>query len=214
MKTLSSKTFTAVLLLALTIGAAPSSHATTIFSVSTGIQPSNVGTVTLTQVDFDTVNVTVDLLSGYGFLNTGGPHTPFAFNLSGSEAGLSASFITPTAGTYAFGVFSLSTADGGNSPFGTYGVSIENSAGNGSSKAYFGDLSFDLTRAGGLTEASFIANTPEGYYFSADLTNGQNTGAQAWKTQSRQVPDSGATVALLGLGLGVIGFVASRRTAA
>ena len=60
------------------------------FSVSEGVQPSDVGTITLTQIDGNTVNVLVDLkdtslpLPQYGFMNSGGAtHTPFAFNLSG-----------------------------------------------------------------------------------------------------------------------------------
>lgn len=196
----------------LLLGATPT-FATTIFSVSTGIQPSNVGTITLTQKDSDTVNVFVDLLDGYGFLNTGGPHTPFAFNLSGSETGVSADFITPSNGVYANGTLSLSTANGDNTPFGTYLVSILSSAGNGSGNAYFGDLSFDLTRTGGLTEASFVANG-DGYFFSADLTDGKNTGAQAWKDPGTpSVPDGGTTALLLGVGLVGLSFIARRRAA-
>src|SRR4051794_4107149 len=71
------------------------------FSVSSGTQPANVGTITLTQVSGTGVNVKVDLSDTtlpapeYGFINTGGPHTPFAFTLAGSQTGVSASFITP-----------------------------------------------------------------------------------------------------------------------
>jgi hypothetical protein len=63
------------------------------FTTSDGVQPSNVGTITLTQFNATTVDVLVDLadttlpLSRYGFINTGGPHTPF---LAGTEAGVSA----------------------------------------------------------------------------------------------------------------------------
>src|SRR4051794_28392732 len=83
------------------------------FSTSEGVQPSNVGKITLTQVNTTTVDVFVDLLDTslplprYGFLNTGGPHTPFAFTLSGTEAGVSASFLQPVGGSYTFGLFSL-----------------------------------------------------------------------------------------------------------
>ena len=52
-----------------------------VFSTSVGTQPSNVGTITLTQVTATTVDVLVDLLDTslplprYGFVNTGGPQT-------------------------------------------------------------------------------------------------------------------------------------------
>ena len=176
------------------------------FSTSVGLQPSNVGTITLTQVDADTVDVLLDLSAPYGFLNTGGPHTPFAFSISGSEAGVSASFIKPSGGAYTFGLFTLDLGGGGGTPYGSYGVAIDDSAGNGSGKAYYGDLEFQLTRTSGLSITDFVANSA-GYYFAADLTNGaQNTGSQAWMapgpvvTQNgNPVPDGGTTWVLLGV---------------
>ena len=66
------------------------------FTTSQGVQPPDVGTVTLTQVNSTTVDVLVDLadttlpLPRYGFVNSGGPHTPFAFTLAGTESGVSA----------------------------------------------------------------------------------------------------------------------------
>lgn len=203
---------TAIAAAGLALSAAPV-FADTIFAVSEGLQPSNVGTITLHQVDSDTVTVTVDLLDGYGFMNSGGPHTPFAFTLSGSESGLSASFTSPAGGTYSAGQFSLSTTNGDDTPFGTFGVSILSTAKNGSGNAYYGDLVFDLTRTGGLSESDFIANSL-GYFFGADLTDGQNTGSQAWKDPGTpRVPDSGMTAVLLGLGLVAVSFFARRRSA-
>ena len=187
------------------------------FSTSTGIQPSNVGAITLTQNGANAVNVNVDLInSTYGFLNTGGPHTPFAFNLAGAGA-LSISFTTPVAGTYASGVFSLNTAGGSNSPYGAFGVAIDDSAGNGSGNAYYGDLLFTLTRAGGLSTDDFVANG-SGAYFSADLTNGSSTGAQAWMTRDSsitrlditEVPEP-LTLSLFGAGFAGIAAMRRRR---
>src|SRR5690348_7333745 len=88
------------------------------FSVSEGLQPSDVGTITLTQLNSTTVDVLVDLidttlpLPEYGFINSGGPHTPFAFTLAGSESGVTGTFIQPPGGAYTFGLFSLSTNNG------------------------------------------------------------------------------------------------------
>ena len=151
------------------------------FTMSVGTQPSNVGTITLTQSGANAVVVSLDLLSNtYGIINTGGPHTPFAFNLSVSSVGLSISpFSTPAGGTYAHGTFTLDTGGGDNTPYGSYGVAIASSAGNGSSNGYFGDLLFTLNRTGGLSVDDFVANS-DGYVFSADLSDGTNTGAQAW----------------------------------
>jgi hypothetical protein len=204
---------------ALALTAAPALAQSYSFITSVGTQPGNVGTITLTQNGANSVNVLVDLLSTtYGFLNTGGPHTPFAFNIAGSETGLSAVFTSPAGGSYASGMFSLNTAGGSNTPYGTYGVAIGNSAGNGSGNAYYGDLAFTLTRTGGLTTNDFVANT-EGYYFSADLTNGQNTGAQAWSVrtttggggQGSVVPEPSTYVLLASGMVGMVGIARRRK---
>ncbi len=197
----------------LTMAAAPAfAGPTRTFSVSEGIQPSDVGVITLTQINSTTVDVLVDLadtslpLPRYGFINSGGPHTPFAFTLAGTESGVSANFLQPAGGTYTFGMFSLSTADGGATPYGTFGISINSTAGNGTSNAYFGDLEFQVTRTSGLSTDDFITNavlTPgSSVYFAADLTDGNgNTGSQAWKTEYHgRVPEP-ATLGLTGAGL-------------
>jgi len=165
------------------------------FSVSQGTQPTNVGIITLTQVDFDSVQIGVDLLDGYGFVNTGGPHTPLAFNLNGSGALSITPFTTPLNGVYASGVFSLNTGGGDNTPYGSFGIALDSSAGNGSGAGYYGDLLFTLNRVGGLDTDDFVRNVDNdpivgGSYFSADLSNCAPdatscpnfgpTGAQAW----------------------------------
>lgn len=177
------------------------------FTTSVGTQPSNVGTITLTQDGANSVIVDAELEAGYGFLNTGGQHTPFAFNLSGTGT-LSIAFTSPASGTYSFGTLSLNTSGGDNTPYGTFTVAIDNTAGNGSGKAYYGSLVFTLTRTGGLDTSDFVQNG-SGAYFSADLTDGQNTGAQAWKVRTgRGVPEP-LTLSLFGAGLA--GVAAMRR---
>jgi len=128
------------------------------FSLSEGTQPSNVGIITLTQVDADSVQIGVDLLPGYGFVNTGGPHTPLAFNLTGAGALSISPFTTPAGGIYASGVFSLNTSGGDNTPYGTFGIALISSAANGSGNGYFGDLLFTLNRVGGLDTNDFVRN--------------------------------------------------------
>ena len=67
---------------------------------------------------------------------------------------------------------------------------------------------FTLKRTGGLSTDDFLANAG-GYYFAADLTDGQNTGAQGWKDPTK-TPPTGVpeplTISLLGAGLGAVAF--------
>jgi hypothetical protein len=201
------------------------------FSISQGVQPSNAGVITLTQVDLTHVTVLVDLLPNYGFINTGGPHTPFTFNLAGTGALTISTFSLPVGGNYVAPngstyTLSLSTgAPGGyeNTPFGTYNVAIESTGGNGSAKGYFGDLLFTLERLTGLDTNDFVSNLDPapivgGSYFSADLSdnpNSGNTGAQAWAIRSIRLVPEPVTISLFGMGvLGLAAMTRRRKTRA
>jgi len=68
-----------------------------------------------------------------------------------------------------------------------------------------------LTRAGGLITDDFIGND-QGVFFSADLSDGRNTGAQAWSVgidPPTTVPEP-VTMSLFGAGLAGA-FLARRR---
>ena len=187
------------------------------FSISEGTQPVNVGTITLTQVDSDSVQIGVDLLPGYGFVNTGGQHTPFAFNLTGSGALSISPFTTPAGGIYNLtSVFSLNAGGGDNTPYGTFGIALDSNADNGSGNGYFGDLLFTLNRVGGLDTNDFVRNADTdpivgGSYFSADLSDGRNTGAQAWDTRTMSSVPEPTSFALIGTALIGLGVIRSRR---
>jgi len=111
-----------------------------IFSTSSGAQPSNVGTITLTQVDSNSVDVDLTFITpNYGLVNTGGPHVTFGFNLAGALDTLDISFVTPVSGAFTSGSFSLDTAGAGG-----FDTVLDDSAGNGSGKGYYGRLSLSF----------------------------------------------------------------------
>jgi hypothetical protein len=182
------------------------------FSTSIGTQPSNAGIITLTQISANAVQIFVDLAPNYGFINSGGPHTPLAFQLNVSGGLSISSWTTPTNGTTAASkVFSLDTAGGSATPYGTYNTALDYSGGNGSAGGYFGDLKFTLSRTTGIDLTNFISNGTA--FFAADLSNGSNTGSQAWTqiaapTVGVPVPEP-FTFSLFGAGL--LGAGALRR---
>jgi len=147
------------------LGAAPAS-ADLMFSLSDGttVGPGNYGTVTVSQVDSDTVNVTVDLTSGVGFVSTG--LEPFTFNLDSSLATLTSSDITNITGGFALNATSPIANDGAGTF--TYGLTCTTAVcGQGGSAPFAGPLTFDITLTG-ITETSFIANA-SGNFFAADI---------------------------------------------
>jgi len=189
--------------------AAPA-QAITVYSLNVTSAPAMglgpFGTVSLTQNGANEVDIEVALAAGFGFVNTGGPHTSFAFNLDVS--GISINVTTPLVPS--FNALAPATA----TPFGNFSNGLNLDAQNGGAGAYYGLLDFQVTRAGGISLADFIANDL-GYLFAADViaADGITTGSVASNQPLVPGIPEPETYALMLAGLGVIGFMARRRRA-
>lgn len=172
-------------------------------SIGTGVQ----GIVTLTQNGADEVDVDVSLTNSATeqFVNTGGPHTPFVFNLDSTVLGTAVITITST-NTPAFVV-----GPGGESdtPYGAFVNSIDLIAGNGA-HGPGGPLDFKVTDASGINISDFIANANDAFFAADLLGTGGGTGAVASEGSIPSTPLPTAWTMML-IGLTGFGFVALRR---
>src|SRR5262245_40968466 len=93
-----------------------------------GIGSGSLGTVTLTQISPNEVNVLVSLIANTFFVDTGGPHNAFAFNLASAPDSIN--ILTPPTPLNAFSV----GGSGINTPYGAF-TNVINcpGCGNGSS---------------------------------------------------------------------------------
>jgi hypothetical protein len=126
--------------------------------------------VVLDQVSSTEILLTASLLSPATYwAETGGPHRGFTFNLD--VTGISVSNInSPWTSSY---VNLTSTTD----QYGSFTDWIDNGFETGTNSHYGGSLSFDITRAGGISFSDFVPNAVTGgYYFSADFLGQDNTG--------------------------------------
>jgi len=195
--------------------AANPASALTVFSLNqtqtSGLGSGPFGTVTLAQDGLNAVDVTVTLAAGYKFVETGGPHDAFTFNLANlASYTVSDVVVTAAAGTAANKIKPYVAITGGSNPsFGSFSGKLQcNGCGNGGSNAFATGLSFTVNRAG-IAESSFVANAA-GYVFSADVlrTATGTTGAVGAMTTPVPEPE---TYALMLAGLAAVGFVARRR---
>jgi hypothetical protein len=168
-----SKNFAMGLLVLAMAASAQPAHAALVFTLDQdgctgGCGAAPYGTVTLTQLDLDTVQVRIDLIPvSRLFVDTGGPHHTLSWN------GLSGMSVDNVVGVATLGGLLSSQSA---SPFGNFDYAIDcNNCGPGASNAKAGPLTFDVSRIGGLLETDFTANTG-GYYFAVDIINNPPTG--------------------------------------
>jgi hypothetical protein len=187
---------------------APAAHADAIYNLTFdgctgGCGPQgSFGTVDLHQVDSDTVEISVSLLNNNEFLTTGS-HTGFSFNFQGADVTLGplptgwsdagANVTQPSFGLFAHGI----NCDQGNSN------SKNGCAGN---NPWVGLLSFNVSRASGLSLSDFTTNTG-GFTFATDILSGTNGKTGLVAAGGPEVPEPG-TLVMMGTGaMGLAGVI-------
>jgi hypothetical protein len=156
---ISNKVF-ALLFAGLFASATTFAHADSIFTETTG-NGVCCFQVDLHQVSSTDVSVKATILSpGTLWAETGGPHVGFTFNLDVTGVGIS-NLVSPWSSSDGH---TTSTSDA----FGTFTDWIDNGYESGTSGNNSNPLTFDVTRAGGISINDFVVNT-SGYYFTADF---------------------------------------------
>ena len=168
-----------------------------------GLPTETLGTITLT--DFGSgatagVRVDVSLIMGVNFLNSGGPHTPFVYDLS----------VHPTSIVFLPGSAFSAAGMSSDTPFGSFNHGVDMASGNGAAGSKHGPLDFTIN---GITTADFIKGT-DGDFFAADLvvlSTGKSGSVAAGTLVVAGVPEP-ATWAMMILGFAGIGFMGYRRS--
>jgi hypothetical protein len=195
--------------MALTFGMAAPASASTVYDLdvisASNIGTGNQGTVTLTQNGANEVDVVVSLVPGVLLVNSGGPHTPFVFDLASA---VSSAIVTVTSTNNP----SFVAASGSQqaTPDGTFTNGIAYNGSNGGGHGSPGPLDFSVTDASGITLSDFIANG-DGFFFAADvLGTGGNTGTVGANVALSTTPLPAALPLFAG-GLGLLGLFSRRR---
>jgi hypothetical protein len=157
------------------------------------ISASNIGTgsqglVTLTPDALDPthkIDVVVSLGDGVLMVNSGGPHTPFVFNLASAVAD---STVEVTGVNFKSVIGSQPAT-----PYGDFTNGIVYNGQNGGGHGSHGPLEFFVFNANGITISDFVTNSG-GYYFAADLygTGGKAGSVAATTTVTVPGPVVGA----------------------
>jgi len=163
------------------------------------------------------VTVSIDLIDGVRFVNTGGNHTPFAFNLSPGTT-YSITDFSPSATVNPDGTFPwYAIAPAADTPYGVFTNGVDNNMDNGGSPhGDPGPLSFHVNGTG-ITHLNFVGNSLS-HIFAADVQGplggtGAIAGDLLTERTTREVgavPEP-ATWAMMLLGFAGVGFIAYRR---
>jgi hypothetical protein len=157
-------------------------------AAGSGIPAGTWGTVTLSLIDLNEVEVDLLLAPGVLLVNTGGSaHTPFAFNISGAQPASGIVVLHPSGAAECLPAtilpcFTPTYAAENAAPYGTLSQGIAYSGGNGGANhGNDGPLNFTITLPGighmtnGLFDR-FVANG-QNAIFAADLYVPSNTGS-------------------------------------
>jgi hypothetical protein len=148
-----------------------------------GPQPTGFADITGTQLDADTVGISIELLNGNGLVGGLQGLTTFTFNLVGDPTitygGLPVNFSVVNGFNIAPATGNLSQNAGSihQNGFGTFEYGIEYTGGQGGSNPFFGTLSFTID---GVTLASFAelstGGDPNAFFALDIITTGGRTG--------------------------------------
>lgn len=209
MKQLRMKQMVGAIALALSCGVASADvvyQFTFVSSPTIGVPP--LGTVTLHQDGANQVDVTV-ALDPFGqtrFVDTGGPHDAFAFNIAASLGAYTVTDVDPA--------WMAAIAPANDTPYGVYTDGISCAAcGPGASNSIpfgLGPIHFSVNGIG-IDYADFVANAA-GFLFAADVIgpNGGTGAIAVGTTPTNRVPEPNS-LALAGMGIGMVGMFTRRK---
>ena len=169
------------------------------------------GTVDLAQGAANTVNVTVNLNSGFTFVG-GGAGYALGFDLNGGSSVGTITVITPPASAWQ-AVYSPPLLHADGTGLWQYAVDYTGSGASGNPPS---SLTFSVAATGTLTPADFVTN-PSNLYFVSDIFANGFTGDVAANAVSNPVPEPTTMIAgallLLPFGASTLRIVRKNRMA-